>query len=399
MEFMYKFFYKFPESWEREYKKRVHSPNAKVLDLSIKPKKSNENYKLYFIPTLSIMSLVVQIEKCNALLRELSFPLPIGAKESLQDEMVVNELYFSNQIENVKSTKKEIAKSMKVMKENNQKSPRFESMLKAYMKILYSTNKLPRNAKDVRTIYDEITAGEISEMNKIEGSLFREEAVKVMSSTNRVLHEGIMPHNLIVEKVEELLNFLNNQDDIEPIIKIAIAHYYFGYIHPFYDGNGRTSRFISSLYLNETYDQLTAISLSRGIESNNKVYYDIFDKTNSAMNKGELNYFIEHFLAFIKDGQELLIEELKAKKTQLDYAINIINKDQNLSQTHKDTVFIMAQFYYYSIEEHITVQQIESYLNLTDKTIRKILNDLLDLGYIEKVGKRPILYKLSEAYF
>ena len=111
-----------------------------------------------------------------------------------------------------------------------------------------------------------------------------------------------------------LLNFLNIPSKITPIIKIAISHYYFGYIHPFYDGNGRTSRFINSLYLSKEYDELTAISLSSMIE-NNKTYYDMFDKTNSVINKGELNYFINNFLSFIKEGQESLIEELKQKFT------------------------------------------------------------------------------------
>lgn len=46
----------------------------------------------------------------------------------------------------------------------------------------------------------------------------------------------------------------------------------------------------------------------------------MFDKTNSVINKGELNYFINNFLSFIKEGQENLIEDLEIKKTQLDYA-------------------------------------------------------------------------------
>ena len=111
-----------------------------------------------------------------------------------------------------------------------------------------------------------------------------------------------------------LLNFLNIPSKITPIIKIAISHYYFGYIHPFYDGNGRTSRFINSLYLSKEYDELTAISLSSMMKII-KTYYDMFDKTNSVINKGELNYFINNFLSFIKEGQESLIEELKQKFT------------------------------------------------------------------------------------
>ncbi|WP_259339711.1 Fic family protein, partial [Staphylococcus succinus] len=304
---MHKYHYKEPKKVETEYQRRISSVNTQILDLTIKPHKSSKQFNLYFVPTLTILSLVSKIERYNSLLKELSFPLPDGAKESLHDDIIVNELFSTNQIEGVKSTKKEIVQSMREIKEKYTKKPRFHSMLKSYLRILYADNKLPRITKDVREIYDNIAASEIEENNKIEGPLFRKESVSVVSATDRVIHEGVNPHYLIEEKMQELINFLNEKDEIEKVIKIAISHYYFGYIHPFYDGNGRTSRFINSLYLNEEYDKLTAISLSRSIDNDKKTYYDIFDKTNSVINRGELNYFIEKFLGFIIEGQKTLI--------------------------------------------------------------------------------------------
>ena len=189
---------------------------------------------------------------------------------------------------------------------------------------------------------------------------------------------------------------------IIPIIKIAISHYYFGYIHPFYDGNGRTSRFMNSLYLSKEYDELTAISLSSMIENNKKTYYDMFDKTNSVINKGELNYFINNFLSFIKEGQENLIEDLEIKKTQLDYANKKINGDSKLttlSEKHKIIMFILAQIQYFSSEDYITVQELSKYLNTTSQTTRKLLNDLIFVNIVEKIGERPVMYKAIEGYF
>ena len=106
---------------------------------------------------------------------------------------------------------------------------------------------------------------------KPDGELFRNHPVNIVTSTNKVIHEGITPHSKIVNHLQLLLNFLNIPSKITPIIKIAISHYYFGYIHPFYDGNGRTSRFINSLYLSKEYDELTAISLSSMIENNKNI--------------------------------------------------------------------------------------------------------------------------------
>lgn len=67
---------------------------------------------------------------------------------------------------------------------------------------------------------------------------------------------------------------------LHKLIKIAIAYYCFGYIHPFYDGNGRTGRFIISIYLKEDYSWLTAMSLCQGCNKERNKYLEIFDITN-----------------------------------------------------------------------------------------------------------------------
>lgn len=92
---------------------------------------------------------------------------------------------------------------------------------------------------------------------------------------------------------------MNESEPIPHIIKVAIGHYYFGYIHPFYEGNGRTSRFINSLYLSDTLGKIPALSLSRGCNKIKNKYLDAFDITNRITNKGELNFFIDSFLSII----------------------------------------------------------------------------------------------------
>lgn len=399
---MYKYFYKFPKDHENEYQKRLESPNLEVLDLKIKPYKLNEYFNLYYVPTSEIINLVSSIEKNNSNFTNLLNTLPNVATESLHRDIIVNELYSTNQIEGIKSNKQEIVRSMREFKANLKKDIRFKNMLNSYFGILHGKNNLPEVPKDIKTIYEMIADEEVDPKNKPDGELFRNNSVSVVTSTNKVIHEGITPHSKIVNHMQSLLNFLNMPNRIIPIIKIAISHYYFGYIHPFYDGNGRTSRFMNSLYLSKEYDELTAISLSSMIENNKKTYYDMFDKTNSVINKGELNYFINNFLSFIKEGQENLIEDLEIKKTQLDYANKKINGDSKLttlSEKHKIIMFILAQIQYFSLEDYITVQELSKYLNTTSQTTRKLLNDLIFVNIVEKIGERPVMYKAIEAYF
>ena len=55
--------------------------------------------------------------------------------------------------------------------------------------------------------------------------------------------------NTIREKFKNLEDFIHAEDEIDPLVKMAIIHYQFEAIHPFFDGNGRTGRIILLLYL------------------------------------------------------------------------------------------------------------------------------------------------------
>lgn len=77
------------------------------------------------------------------------------------------------------------------------------------------------------------------------------------------------------EKLSELERFLHAKDDIDPIIRMAAAHYQFEAIHPFTDGNGRTGRILNTLYLiDKKLLDLPILYLSRYINVHRTEYYN-----------------------------------------------------------------------------------------------------------------------------
>jgi Fic family protein len=70
--------------------------------------------------------------------------------------------------------------------------------------------------------------------------------------------------------------FIHNQDDVDPLVRMAVGHYQFEAIHPFEDGNGRTGRVINILYLiQQDLLQLPILYLSRHIIANKSDYYKL----------------------------------------------------------------------------------------------------------------------------
>ncbi len=71
------------------------------------------------------------------------------------------------------------------------------------------------------------------------------------SATREVIYTPPQDHDQIVELLERLLIFFNEDvnEGLDPLVRMALIHYQFEKIHPFYDGNGRTGRILNLLYL------------------------------------------------------------------------------------------------------------------------------------------------------
>jgi len=93
-------------------------------------------------------------------------------------------------------------------------------------------------------------------------------------TTNRVVYTPPEGENIIREKLKNLEDFIHADDNMDPLVKMAIVHYQFEAIYPFFDGNGRTGRIILLLYLKFTgLLDLPALYLSSYIIEHKEEYY------------------------------------------------------------------------------------------------------------------------------
>lgn len=388
-ELLSKIFYKKPTEYESIYDARFNS------EASIKlPIKIHENVGFIF-NTNEITKLLVKIYKTINKINLLRTHLPNIAIDSYIIKSLKDEIALTNEIEGVRSTRKEIEDAIDSIK--NDKSARFKGLVDKYFKLI-SNEIIPlNNCEDIRTIYDALVLPEIEKENLPDGILFRKEPVQVVSATQKEKHRGIMPESKIIESLDLCLDFLKS-DDIDSLIKISAFHYLFGYIHPFYDGNGRTSRFISSYLIKNELDVLLALKLSYTVKNNINKYYKAFDVCNDRKNKGDITFFVVTFLELLSQASDDLYTKIADLNDQLNYYNNIINtlvNEKVLNDKQAKCIFILCQNRLFD-DTYMNMNTLTELLEKSDTTTRKILKSLESKNLLVKSrNKNQYLYSAN----
>lgn len=388
-ELLSKIFYKKPTEYESIYDARFNS------EASIKlPIKIHENVGFIF-NTNEITKLLVKIYKTINKINLLRTHLPNIAINSYIIKSLKDEIALTNEIEGVRSTRKEIEDAIDSIK--NDKSARFKGLVDKYFKLISNEIVPLNNCEDIRTIYDALVLPEIEKENLPDGILFRKEPVQVVSATQKEKHRGIMPESKIIESLDLCLDFLKN-DDIDSLTKISAFHYLFGYIHPFYDGNGRTSRFISSYLIKNELDVLLALKLSYTVKNNINKYYKAFDVCNDRKNKGDITFFVVTFLELLSQASDDLYTKIADLNDQLNYYNNIINtlvNEKVLNDKQAKCIFILCQNRLFD-DTYMNMNTLTELLEKSDTTTRKILKSLESKNLLVKSrNKNQYLYSAN----
>ena len=402
-----KLYYK-KQNIEEEYIKRIENPSTFITDLKINPiKRGNKifekEYNLFYVNLLEHTLLQEKIMENSEKIISLSNPnkfSQIAIKEII-NKILSNELDKTNKIEGIETIKSEIYYSLKDDKKSSKKNNKLEGIVKKYKDIMEKNFKDTQhidNLSSFRKIYDEMFEGfEKSGNYKLDGKYFRKNTVKVINGLGNTIHIGVNGEEAIEKNIEDLIQFMNRKD-IPFLIKASISHFFFEYIHPFYDGNGRFGRYLLSLYLARKLDILTAFSVSYSISKNLDDYYKSFVEVEDVNNYGEITFFVENILKTIKNGQEMIIELLNDSVMRFKHSMEILDElTKELSEKENIILQIYLQNYLFNDFEELTNVELTSIIgDLTQQTINKYTQELEKKGYLVKIKQRPLTYSLSE---
>lgn len=301
-------YYENKSIYDEKYTNRINGEETVILPLDI-----NGNRAFY----VHNSQVAVMLDNINMLVSDINIlarALPNIAIRFLQDKFLIEEINTTYTMEGVHSSKREVSEALK----SDNKQVRFYNMVMKYKKMFENVQIDLSSPEKLRKLYDEIIIDEIDTSDYPDGELFRKNDVYVQDNRpdGRTKHTGVKPpEENITLALEKALSVLNSAD-MPYLVKIAILHYYIGYIHPFYDGNGRLDRYISSCLIARYVNPYVSMRISNTIKSQKNRYDNLFDECNNKISKGDLTPFVIGFVDIVqKTAGEILVilTELESK--------------------------------------------------------------------------------------
>ncbi|MBR9859266.1 Fic family protein [bacterium] len=128
--------------------------------------------------------------------------------------------------------------------------------------------------------------------------------------------------NIIRSKLQELEEFIHAEDNLDHLIRLALIHYQFEAIHPFYDGNGRTGRIVLLLYLQLTgLLEIPALYLSGYILENRGKYYSLLREVTEKDNWEPWILYVLDMIEVTSTAGRKLINEIEVLMSELSNEI------------------------------------------------------------------------------
>ena len=214
---------------------KPYNPKTPNNDLNPLPPKN-------FIITDMLYRQLIKTHKILAELKGYSELLP--NKNIILNSIMLQEAKDSSEIENIITTHDELYQAIASKGENktavkevlNYRTALFKGMELIKSKGFLSTNMIIEIQQEIE--------GNRAGIRKLPGTTLAND------KTGEIMYTPPDNETTIRNLLKNLEEFINSDnDEIDPLVKLAMAHYQFEAIHPFYDGNGRTGRIINVLYL------------------------------------------------------------------------------------------------------------------------------------------------------
>jgi Fic family protein len=311
------------------------------------------------------------LAKLNGMLTNLPNP------SLFLDTIHLQEAKASSEIENIITTNDDLYKSMVADK-------KFSNL--ATKEVINYKEALYNGLRDIEKrpfVSTNLCIEIVQSIKKNKAGIRTTPGTALKNTQGETIYTPPTGEGIIREKLANLETFINGENKIDPLIKMALMHYQFEAIHPFSDGNGRTGRILLLLYLKlEKLLDTPAIYLSEFIIKNKADYYT---KLRQVTESDDWESWILYMLEMVEFTANKGLQRLK-DVTELMQLMTIEIKESLPKVYTKEIVEILFRLPYTKRKFLIEAQL------GTPKTVGNYLILLEEAGFLrsEKVGKEKL---------
>lgn len=304
--------------------------------------------------------------------------------KAIEDEIVA-----TSAIESIDFSRDSVRKILKGYAPKDEEENRILGLKNGFEFISNKDNKITE--ENICKLYMMSIGDFLDDENKLkEGSFYRHDSVYVMS--DKIEHSGISSAKL-PEYMGDFVSFANSDDKINELVKATMLHFYIGYIHPYFDGNGRMARLIHMWYLiQKGYETTLFIPFSNYIEKSRKKYYNAYTlvEENSKLS-GVLD--ITPFLLYFTENVYDKMVENEVKTNTLEEYNSALTQGKITQKEAQLWQFVLSA---YSGEAFTTKQLEKDFGDAAFATVRSFVLKFTDLGLLNATKmKNKVLYSVK----
>jgi len=278
------------------------------MDWKLQKLPYNEDFE-----TVKVLKAVAKAHRALAELKGLAQSIP--NQDILINTLTYQEALDSSEVESIVTTHDELYKSSvgieKDISPASKEVHRYAEALRKGFEIV--------DEKEMLTVNHILQVQQILEQN--EAGLRTAPGTKLVNDqTGDLVYEPPQHAQEIIELMSNLERFINDNEmsGLDPLIKMAIIHFQFESIHPFYDGNGRTGRIINILYLVlQGLLDIPILYLSRYVIRNKADYYRLLQKVRDENEWEEWLFFMLKAVEVISLETQKLIWQIKTEMQEM----------------------------------------------------------------------------------
>src|SRR3989338_7144077 len=316
-------------------------------------------------------------------------------KELLTNNLI-DEAFYSSWIEGAKTTRIRVEE---LTRANSKPKDRSEQMCFnnwEALKFILKNLERPLSKDFLCDLHYIVTKATLYPEDQPFAGKYRNDSVEIVDVKQTVDYTP-PPYTQVPDMMERLFSWVNWEGPdsffVHPVLKASIIHFYTVYVHPFFDGNGRTARALMYYYLlKHGYQFMQYFSVSKAIANNRNSYYQAI--LNVEKYGSDLTYFLLHSAQMILNAISIVEKERKIEDSFIDWIAQLNQKDIFLNKRQKK----LFQQHFRSKLFPITIKKYKKMFKVVYETARSDLMLLVKKNLLKmtKEGKEFVFDLMSE---